>query len=184
MHGLGETTQDLRALGIPHPTEQAQGLPENERETRIRRNGTRSIWAGALLLVTDITATLSLMAYARHYTWTDPISRQFVGLTILLTGLAATALLTSGLIERQQRQQRTLIRRAMARADANAELGDANREAIETNNRLVAEAIATLSGIEKRLHALETAVEQVPGYARGVIDGATMRANALGDDDR
>lgn len=185
MHDLGGDTRDLRDLGIPHPQEHA--LPESDRETHIRRTGTRSTWAGTLLLTTDITTALALMAYGRHHNWDDPLTRQFVGLIIILAGLGATALLTSGLIERQQRQQRTLIRRAMARADANATIGAANETAIDKHARITANLVYELHYTRKdihklgtRLEALETAMANLPDYGQIVADGYRLGRHASG----
>jgi hypothetical protein len=185
MHDLGGDTRDHITLGTPHPQE--HGLPTSDRETRIRRTGTRSTWAGTLLLVGDTTTALALMAYGRHHTWDDPVTRQFVGLIIILIGLGATALITSGLIERQQRQQRTLIRRAMARADANAGLGDANQTAIEKNTKILADLVYGLHYTQKdiaelgtRLTALEAAFGKLPDYGTIVADGYRLGRHSAG----
>lgn len=185
MHDLGGDTRDHITLGIPHPQEHT--LPGSEHETHIRQTGTRNIWTGTLLLTAGITTILALLAYSRHHQWDDPVTRQLVGLALILTGLTATALITSGLIERQQRQTRTLIRRAMARADANANLGDANRAAIEKNTLLIAELVYGLDRIEKnarvaaeRLATMETAIAKIPDFAEGFSRGAYVTATALG----
>ncbi|GGN38968.1 hypothetical protein FHR83_006822 [Actinoplanes campanulatus] len=189
MYEFGETTSDLHDLGIPHPTETTHQLPHSEREQQLRRNGALYRRTGITLITADALAILTLMALPENAIWNNPTHRQLILLAVLLTGFTATALLTVGLLERQGRQTRTLIRRAMARADTNADLGDANRAAIDANRaaimentKLVAEAIITLTGIEKRLHALETAVEAVPGYADGLARGARVAASVLGID--
>lgn len=180
MYDLGEGTQDLRDLGVPHPVEARHGLPDNTTENNTRRWGAICRWGGAALLTTDTVATLALLAYGHYSAGGHPITRQVFGLTILIAGLAATAMLTAGLVERQWRPVRTLIRRAMARADANADIGDANRAAIETSTRLVAEAVNTLAGLEKRLHAIEATIGQLPDYGAIVQDGYRLGRHSAG----
>ncbi len=188
MTDLDGDQRDRRTLGIPDPNEHA--LPHSEHETRIRFWGTLCRWAGFTLLTLDTIGTL-IVAYLGHgNAWDDDtIGRTFGGLTCIIVGMAGAALVAAGLVELMQRQQRTLIRRAMGRADRNAAVGHANNaaigrtvEAVEQNGRLIAEAVATLAGIEKRLLALETAVEAVPGYAEGLAKGAKVAASVLGAD--
>jgi hypothetical protein len=194
MYGLGETTQDLRDLGVPHPIEQRHGLPDSDTENSIQRWGIRCRWGGAALLTTDTVATLALLAYGHYSAGGNPITRQVIGLAILIAGLVGTAMLTAGLIEQQWRPTRSFIRRAMARADANADLGNANREAIEKatgsidqNGRLIAETVNTLADVQAELASIrlelvkmQEKLAAVPDFADGVSRGSYVTAVALG----
>lgn len=178
MHDLGGTTQDLHDLGIDHPAE--KHLPDHDREHRIQSRGTHCRRWGAGLLAATTIGALACAYRAGDSFWDDHSARTLTGIAFILGGLTGAALLTVGLLEEMMRPMRTISRAAMARANANAELGGGNRDAVQLNNRLIAELLVTVAAVEKRLAALETAIEAVPDYGKGVIDGATMRANALG----
>ncbi len=185
MTDLTMTTRDLRDLGQPHPTE--HGLPASDTEDRIRRWGCRCRWWGAATLAADFAGSLAASTQADNAFWDDHASRTLVGITFILAGLVGSAVITAGLIERILRPMRTQIRRAMARADTNADIGAANRDAIDRNGRAVTEAVHTLVDIQKEMAAIrhelagmQTKLASVPDYGQGLAQGARVAASVLG----
>lgn len=157
-------TQDALALRRPHPAE--AHLPAPEHEWSIRRLGTWWTIAGCIILVAGIVGTLALAVINPHFldAATGVLFAHLSGMLVVASG---ASLLTAGLIERVQQQQRTLVRHAMARMNANADLLEA--------------LTGVTDGIVPRLEAIEMAIRDLPGYGQGVIDGALLRSDAVGD---
>jgi hypothetical protein len=178
MHEPGENTQDLRDLGEPHPAE--KDLAPDDREACIRRRGRWALIAGVTIPVGTVIATLVAAALAEQRIFESRDGQLFATLAAITLMMLSASLVIVGGIEWVARQPRTLIRRATMQAKSNAEIGGSNRAAIETNNRLVAEAIVTLSGIEKRLNSLESVVERLPDYSKIVADGYRLGRHSAG----
>lgn len=171
---VGHTTRDVLALGHPHPAEAT--LPAKEHEAVIRRLGTWWTISGAAVLVLAVIAALAVALADRHSFLTSPTGALFTHLAGMLLAAIGTSLFVAGLMERIQQPQRTLIRHAMTRALANA---DVLEELSETMQRVSDAMVALSVGMAK----LEEVVASLPDYGQGVIDGAQMRTNALYSED-
>lgn len=178
MHDLGGNTQDLAALGIPHPAE--HGLPHSDTEDHIHRLATWWTIAGTATLVLDATTALSIAVLGDGTGWATDTGHLFGSLSLTIVGLGGAAMLTAALIERIQRPQRALIRRAMARTDCNADEIAANRAAIAVNNRLVSQLITMVDDETRTVTAMTAEVGKVPGYGQAFQDGYQYARQAAG----
>jgi hypothetical protein len=156
--------QDALTRRRPHPAE--AHLPALEHEWSTRRLGTRWTIAGSVILVAGTVGTLALAVINPDFldAATGVLFAHLSGMLVVASG---ASLLTAGLIERVQQQQRTLVRQAMTRINTNAEL-------LQTLNGIT-------DGIVPRLEAIERAIRDLPDYGQGVIDGALLRTDAVGD---
>ncbi|MEU4558379.1 hypothetical protein AB0F72_08315 [Actinoplanes sp. NPDC023936] len=184
MHDIGMDTRDLGTLGVTHPAE--KGLPASETETNLRR--VSAIWlitAGGILAITTISA-LTIGALTVEHGINSSIIRLLIILGVGIASNVACALLAAALVEYAQRQQRTLIRKAMARASDNAKVGALNAALLEQLvnrcNSLVDQIAAQnreLAAMRSQIKGMEAQLADVPGFSEGVERGARVTALAL-----
>lgn len=183
-----ESTHDLTTLHQPHPAE--HGLPPADTEEAIERFSRRALIAGCTLPVFTFGAALTAAILSDISLFTSPAGQLFAVLSVVALISLATGLLVIAGLERIARQQRTLVRRAVTRVQVNADIADGNRKAIGRLDYRIANLItaveqgsADLNAVKDELVQVREKFAAVPDYGKGVIDGATMRANALGSDD-
>ena len=156
MNDINGDTQDILALGGQLPAE--TGLPAKDTESHIRHLGIGWVITGSVILAAAVIAALT--ATVVNDTWIGtPGGTLFLPLAGMLIAAAGGGFLVGGLIEHTQRPTRTLIRRAMARADLNGQAANANREAIDRLSELVNQHIVLTGTIDRQQEETRTALE-------------------------
>jgi uncharacterized membrane protein len=158
------------ALGQQHPAE--QGLPASDREAHTRRWGNRLLVGGTTILIAAIIVTLSVATLYGTGAWGCEDGRLFATIALTFIDTLGAILATVGFLERRDRSHRAATRQAIQRQkDTVAQL--------ELLVGLVSALPGRLSALEDRAGTIEKAIEQLPNYGQGVIDGAQMRANVI-----
>lgn len=176
---LGEPTRDLISTGYPHPLEEPKTDPGvGDRERLVQRFGRKCCIAGAALVFGPIVAVAYVAVVSPHLTgWPDGLL--VLSLTILVASMTAGGVFLSvGFCEMLARYNRSLSRRALK--------GVQDRDQMVENIHDIAESFHTrMAALERtvaeRLTGVEQAIDKVPDYGAGVIDGATMRQAVVGE---
>jgi hypothetical protein len=146
-----ETTRDLISIGAPHPAE--QGLTAHDREDATQRFGHRCLIWGLGLYAGSFFSTFTISVAAEVTPYDSPAGRLFGLLAFLALVSAGTILIAIGGVERLQRPQRALARKALT----------------ETRQ------------VSQRLDALETAAGSIPGRLADIDLAVRMFSTHLPD---
>lgn len=160
---LGGDSRDLRALGIPEPAE--MHLQTRDRETRIRRTDRWALISGVTIIVGALLGSTGLAVATDGPTFHNPIAQMYGILTLVTLVAAGAILIAIGATGRRQRLERAMMRELMRKTQGNVERLD-----------VVMGIVAAIPG---RLDAVEQALDDVPNYGKGVIEGVQMRQEAL-----
>lgn len=161
---LGGNADDLIALRQRQPGEPTGTKPAiaND-EHRVRRYGTTCLIIGALALALTVISVFLIEDLVD--TWQSRLGVVAVVIAFCNTG---AAFLGVGLAAIISRYQRALLRNAVDGMRKRGAMVEHVTEVVERIN-------TTMAQVDARLAALEGAVERVPGYGEGVIDGAILR---------
>lgn len=179
MSDLDGDTRDIIALQAQHPAE--HHLPAAETEKAILAASRTWIKTGIALAATAVLAPLITALFADNLTHVVVL---LVAVSSIALGCTAGAFLTAALIEYTQRPTRTLIRRAMARADGNADIGTENGRLIDRNRRVTGQLAYDIAAARKditgHMARLEKRIADMPDYATGVEHGLKLRRDMFG----
>lgn len=110
-----------------------------------------------------------------------------LGTSLISAGVAklVTARVTSGIATLHIHHERTHRRLGQMAAEIH-DLAGQHRSSVDALSARLQDKAQTLGpvieGLPERLERIEKALADVPHYGQGVIDGAQMRANALGEE--
>lgn len=175
-NSLGGDTRDITILGQTHPAEThlpAGGVPA--REHLNQRFGRRAlITGGSLIIGSLITSTIMPDKVINAV---PPLVAHTLMFCFVGAGICGVVIWG---VEVLSRYNRTLARQHLTRLDSFAERVQKNYELLEALERQVADLART---VDERMRSFEQAIEKVPDYGAGVIDGATMRQAAVQERD-
>lgn len=130
---------------------------------RLSRRCFRAGWA---ILAVGVVGILTGWIVAGEHIETDPSARLLVSLSLLtLVGLGA-ALIVVGAVGCIYTPTRALVWHL--------------NEQVQVNQQRITELVAILGEVPGKIAELEKAIESVPAYGEGVVDGIQMRTGALG----
>jgi hypothetical protein len=174
---LGETTQDLHALGQPHPAEQPPTTTEpaiSTSELSVRRYGGACIIGGCTIMGLTVIAVLAIPDRLA-----DLIPKMVVHTITNASMIAGSALLIAGLIERLGRYGRAMHRRLIAEQREFTERLLAKQEEL---SRQQFEVMAFMAPLPGQLNEILEVIDKVPAFSDGMIAGVQVASKALSPD--
>ncbi len=141
-------------------------------ENHARRSGTLLLISGITLGASTFISLLSLLFLHPGGMRTETLI--YISLASLVLIAAAAAMAGGGIAERLQRPVRWVGWRALTHAEqTSASIAGISSMIGQINDRLDA--------IDERLERQEERIDELPGYGRGVMDGATLREQVSRD---
>lgn len=157
-------------------------------EQRTKRYGRRMRAAGISICVGTALGAQGVAIAAEDEVFDNRPGQLFAMLTFISLMALGSALTVVGSIERNMRPSRTRLRRnAEAIAEVHTlveQLITEHRAQCRTIEDMVTSLAATVSAVDERLTALETAVDKVPAYPEGVIHGILLRQDSSESEER
>ena len=167
---LGNPTDELLALGRPHPVE--ANIHPVDRERPTRRFGRYNYLIGLAVAVTAVIGALTAAVLTEKRLFVSGNGELFAMLTFVGLMILGGALVTVGGVERNMRHHRAAVRQALL---GNSHVG----EQVDRLMEAVAPLCERLAALEQKMEEVGQKVSERPSYGDGVIDGIQMRTDAL-----